>query len=132
MMRCPPERGREQAREGAGKTLINSPVTRATTSSLTTGVVRDALWGCGLDGGLGGFLISTSQLCPSIFLSFLLGLCDKQHKENITVGSRPFQVRTSDGPFHTSGKKTQPRFQNANETTAQSSASVIFVHKMQR
>lgn len=126
-MLCPPERERERM----GKTLINPPVTRATTSSLTTGVVRAALWGCGLEEGVGEFLISASQLYPSIHLSFLLGLCDKQNKENITVESRPFQVRTSDRLFHASTKKTQPRFQH-DETTALLSASVIFVHGMQR
>lgn len=119
MMRCASERGREseREREGVGKTLINPPVTRATTSSLTTGVVRAALWGCGLGEGVGGFLISPSQLYASNLLTFLLGLCDKKHKENIMLKSTPFRVRTSDGPFRASAKKTQPCFYHANQTT---------------
>lgn len=117
MMRFPPERERGRVREGVGKTLINPSVTRATTSSLTTGVVRAALWGCGLEEEVGGFLISASQPYPSIFQPFLLGLCDKQHREHYG------RVQTVSGqnitrPFHAFAKKTQPHFQHANETTA--------------
>lgn len=129
MMRCPPERGRESVREGVVEEANKPACYQGNHIQLD----NRGCWSCPVGlwvrgGGGRGFLISASQLYPSILLSFLLGLCDKQHKGNVTVESRPFQVRTSDRPFHASAKETQSHFQHANESRAQSSASVVFVH----